>query len=65
MAPPLHLVVWYIVLLISIGRMPLLATTLDNVDSHFALVITPGFYLKHEEVANQDQLVAVYKHTGR
>jgi len=42
------------VLFIYIGRMLFLARTLDNADSHFALVITPGFYLHHVEVADQD-----------
>jgi len=36
--------VWFI----SIGRMPFLAPTLDNVD------ITQGFYLRHLEVADQN-----------
>jgi len=38
------------VLFISIGRMP----TLDNVDPLFALVITPGFYMHHIKVTDQD-----------
>jgi len=38
------------VLFISIGRMPVLAPTLDNADPLFALVVTPGFYL--HEVTN-------------
>jgi len=42
------------VLFISIGRMPILAPTLDNGDSLFALVITPGLNLHHLEVADQD-----------
>jgi len=31
-----------------------LAPILDNDDPLFALVITPGFYLHHVEVADQD-----------
>jgi len=42
------------VLYISIGRMPFLVLTLDNASPPFALVITPGFYLHHVEVADQD-----------
>jgi len=42
------------VLFISIGRMPFLAPTLDNADPLFALVIKPGFYLHHVEVADLD-----------
>jgi len=34
--------------------MPFLAPTLDNTDPLFALAITPGFYLHHVEVADQD-----------
>jgi len=41
-------------LFISVSRMPLLAPTLDNVDPLFALVIAPGLYLQHVEVADQD-----------
>jgi len=37
----------------SIARMPLLAPALDNAYPLFALVITPGFYLHHEKVADQ------------
>jgi len=33
--------------------MPFLVPTLDNADPLFALVITPGFYLHHVEVAKQ------------
>jgi len=29
-------------------------TNLDNADALFALVITPGFYLHHIEVADED-----------
>jgi len=36
-----------------IGRMPLLAPTLDNADPYFALVMTTGFNL-HDVVADQD-----------
>jgi len=43
--------------------MPFLASTLDNDDPLFALVVTRGFNLLHVEVAYQDQLVAVYKQT--
>jgi len=42
--------VWFI----SISRMPFLGLTLDNANPLFALVITPGFYLHHVEVADQD-----------
>jgi len=41
-------------LFISIDRMPFLAPTLDNADPLFALVIPPGFYQHHVEVADQD-----------
>jgi len=34
--------------------MPFLAPTLDNVNPLFVLVMTPGFYLLHVEVADQD-----------
>jgi len=37
-----------------IGRMPFLAPTLDYADPIFILVITPGFYMHNEEVADQD-----------
>jgi len=30
------------------------ANSLDNTDLFFALVMTPGFYLRHIEVADQD-----------
>jgi len=43
------------VLFIFIGQMPLLAPILDNADPLFALLITPGFYLHHVEVADQRQ----------
>jgi len=43
------------VLFIYIDRMPFLAQTFDNADRLFALVITPGFYLHHVEVVDQDQ----------
>jgi len=43
------------VLSISIAQMPFLAPTLDNVDQLFGLVITPGFYRHHVEVADQDR----------
>jgi len=36
-----------------IDRMPFLAPTVDNADLLFALVLTPGFYLHHIEVAGQ------------
>jgi len=42
------------VFFISTGQMPFLAPTLDNADPLFALVITPGFYPHHVEVADQD-----------
>jgi len=35
--------------------MPFLAPTLDIADAFLALVITPAFYLRHVEVADQDQ----------
>jgi len=41
-------------LFISIGQMPFLAPTLDNAEPLIALVITPGFYLHHVKVADQD-----------
>jgi len=44
------MVVWFI----SVARMPFPAVNLDNADPLFALVITPGFYLHHVEVADQD-----------
>jgi len=43
-----------IVLYISISGMTFLKITLDNADPLFALVITPGFYLHHVEVADQN-----------
>jgi len=42
------------VLSIFIDRMPFLEPSLDNADPLFALVITPGFYIHHVEVADQD-----------
>jgi len=42
------------ILFISIGQIPFLAPTLNNADLLFALVITPGFYPHHVEVADQD-----------
>jgi len=42
------------VLFIYIDRMLFMAPTLDNADPLFALVITPGFYLHHVEVADKD-----------
>jgi len=41
-------------LFMSIGRMPLLVPTIDNPDPHFTLVITPGFYLHHVDMVDQD-----------
>jgi len=41
------------VLFICIGWMPFLASTLDTDNPLFALVITPGFYLHLEEVADR------------
>jgi len=38
---------------ISIGRMPLLMSSFDNVDPLFVVVITPDFYLHHVEVADE------------
>jgi len=43
------------VLFISVDGMPFLVPTLDNADPLSALVITPGFYLHHVDVADQDQ----------
>jgi len=43
------------VLFISIGGMPFMATTLDIADSLFAIVITPGFYLHHVQMADRNQ----------
>jgi len=34
--------------------MSFLTPTLDNADPLFALVVTPGFYQHHVEVADQD-----------
>jgi len=34
--------------------MPFLAPAIDNADPLFALIITPGLYLLHVEVADQD-----------
>jgi len=42
------------VLFISIGLMPSLVPNVDNADPQFTLVITPGFYQHHIEVAYQD-----------
>jgi len=53
------------VLFISIGRMPFLAPTLDEAGLLFVLVITPGLFLQHLVVGDQDQLVAVYKPTTK
>jgi len=40
---------------IPINRIPLLAPTLDNAHPLFApVVITPDFYLNHEEVVDHD-----------
>jgi len=41
-------------LFISIGQIPFLAPTLDNVETLFTQVITPGLYLLLVEVAYQD-----------
>jgi len=41
------------VLFDSIDRMPFLAPTLDNANPFFALMIAPGFYQHHLEVAGQ------------
>jgi len=41
-------------LFISIGRMPFLAPTLDNANPLVSVVITPGFYLHHVEVTDQN-----------
>jgi len=42
------------VIFISTGWMPFLVQTLDNADPLVALMVTPGFYLHHVEVADQD-----------
>jgi len=42
------------VLFISIDRVPFLLLTLDIIDSLVALAITPGFYLHHVPVEDQD-----------
>jgi len=44
------------ILIISIGRMPFLAPTLDNTDPLFALVITQGFYLHHVYIGGRSGL---------
>jgi len=41
-------------LFIFIDRMPFLVSTHDNADPLFTLVITPGFYLHHVEIVDQD-----------
>jgi len=38
----------------TVLMMPFLATTLDDADPLFALVITSGFNLHHVEVEDQD-----------
>jgi len=45
------------VLFIFIDRMPFMASTLDNADPFFALVITTCFYLHHVEVADRDPAI--------
>jgi len=49
---------WHLIILallfISSGRMPYLAPALDNADPLFTMVITPGFYLHHKKVVDQD-----------
>jgi len=42
------------VLFISIGRIPFLSPTHDNVEPLFTLVIIQVFYLHNVEVADQD-----------
>jgi len=42
-------------LFIFMAPTPYLASTLDNADPLFALVLTPGFYLYHVEVAEKDK----------
>jgi len=51
------------VFFISIGRMPFLASTLDNADPLLDLVITSGYNLLHVEgwADGKTQLVAVYE----
>jgi len=39
-------------LFISIDRMPFLVPSLDSADPLFALLIAPGLYLHHDEVAD-------------
>jgi len=41
-------------LFISIDQLPFLASTIENADPLFAMVITPGYYLHYVEVADQD-----------
>jgi len=41
------------ILFILIVQISFLAPTLDNTDPFFALVIAPGFYLHHIEVADR------------
>jgi len=48
-----RLVMWEFCLF-PIGWMAFLAQTLDNADPFFAPVTTPGFYLHHVEVADQN-----------
>jgi len=43
-----------VVLFISNDRKTFLACTIDNTDTSIALVIAPGFYLHHVEVADQN-----------
>jgi len=42
------------ILFIFIDRMIFQAPTLDNADPLLVAVITPGFYVRHIEVADQD-----------
>jgi len=42
------------VLFILIDRMPFLAPIIDNYDTLFTLVIIPGIYVHHVEVAGQE-----------
>jgi len=41
-------------LFISIDRMPFLTPTLDSADNALRTGITPGFYLHHVEMTDQD-----------
>jgi len=42
------------VMFISFDRLPFLAPPFDSAEPLIALVITPGFYLHHVEVTDED-----------